>query len=268
MTLPNSPNEQKPLARISVACPVLNGRETEYVMECMRTSWISSVGRFVTEFERGFADFCGVRHAVATNNGTTALHLALVAIGIKPDDEVIVPSLTYIASANAVKYCGATPVFVDNDPVTFNIDPAAVEAAITERTKAIIPVHLYGHMADMDVLIEIATKHDLLIVEDAAEAVGARYKGRRAGSLGTCATFSFFGNKILTTGEGGMVTTNDGELAERLKLLRGQGMDPQRRYWFPEIGYNYRMTNLAAAIGLGQLENIEHHLSADRRAHV
>jgi perosamine synthetase len=251
-------------ARISVASPVLDGRETEYVMECMQTNWISSVGRFVAAFEKGFAEFCGVRHAVATNNGTTALHLALVAVGIQPGDEVIVPSLTYIASANAVRYCGATPVFVDNDPHTFNIDPSAIEAAITSRTRAIIPVHLYGQMADMDPLLEIANRHNLLIVEDAAEAVGARYKGQRAGAMGTCATFSFFGNKILTTGEGGMVTTNDDALAARLRLLRGQGMDPQRRYWFPEIGYNYRMTNIAAAIGLGQLENIERHLQSRR----
>jgi perosamine synthetase len=258
------PKKEDAPPRISVAAPVLDGRETEYVMECMQTSWISSVGRFVTAFEQGFANFCHVKHAVATNNGTTALHLALVALGIKPGDEVIVPSLTYIASANAVSYCAAKPVFVDNDPQTFNIDPVAVEAAVTDRTRAIMPVHLYGQTVDMDPLLELAQRRNLLIVEDAAEAVGARYKGRRAGALGNCATFSFFGNKILTTGEGGMVTTNDDALAARLRLLRGQGMDLQRRYWFPEIGYNYRMTNIAAAIGLGQLENIERHLQKRR----
>ena len=253
------------VARIPVAAPVLNGRETEYVMECMTTSWISSVGRFVTAFEQAFADFCGVRHAVATNNGTTALHLALLAAGIKPGDEVIVPTLTYIATANAVSYCGARPVFVDNDPHTFNMDPEAVERAISPRTKAVMPVHLYGQPADMDPLLGIADRHGLIVVEDAAEAVGAHYKGQRTGSFGLCATFSFFGNKILTTGEGGMVTTNDDALAARLRLLRGQGMDPDRRYWFPEIGYNYRMTNIAAAIGLGQLENIEHHLQVRKK---
>lgn len=253
-----------PLARIPVAAPVLNGRETEYVMECMTTSWISSAGRFVDAFEQGFAAFCGVRHAIATNNGTTALHLALVAAGIKPGDEVIVPTLTYIATANAVTYCGAKPVFVDNHLHTFNMDPNAVERAITDRTRAIMPVHLYGQSADVDPLIEIAKRHNLIVIEDAAEAVGAHYKGRSTGTLGYCATFSFFGNKILTTGEGGMVTTNDDSLAARLRLLRGQGMDPSRRYFFPEIGYNYRMTNIAAAIGLGQLENIEHHLQARR----
>lgn len=255
---------QAPLARIPVAAPVLNGRETEYVLECMTTSWISSAGRFVTAFEEGFANFCNVRHAIATNNGTTALHLALVAVGIKPGDEVIIPTLTYIATANAVTYCGAKPVFVDNHLHTFNIDPNAVERAITERTRAIMPVHLYGQSADVDPLTAIARRHNLIVIEDAAEAIGAHYKGRSAGTLGLCATFSFFGNKILTTGEGGMVTTNDDDLAARLRLLRGQGMDPNRRYWFPEVGYNYRMTNVAAAIGLGQLENIEHHLEARR----
>lgn len=248
------------LPRIPVAAPVLDGRETEYVLECLQTSWISSVGRFVTAFEEGFAQFCGTRHAIATNNGTTALHVALLALGIKPGDEVIVPTLTYIATANAVTYCGATPVFVDNDIRSFNIDPESVAKAITPRTKAIMPVHLYGHPADMDPLTELGRDRGLIILEDAAEAVGARYKGRRTGSFGACATFSFFGNKILTTGEGGMVTTDDDRLAARLRLLRGQGMDPQRRYWFPEVGYNYRMTNIAAAIGLAQLENIDAHL--------
>jgi perosamine synthetase len=254
-----------PLPRIPVATPVLDGRETEYVMECLQSGWISSIGRFIGDFERAFADYCGVRHAVACNNGTTALHLALVGLGVGPGDEVIVPTLTYIASANTVTYCGATPVFVDSDPVTFNIDPAKLEAAITPRTKAIMPVHLYGHPADMDPILEIARRHGLFVLEDAAEAVGATYKGRRTGSLADCAAFSFFGNKIITTGEGGMVTTDDDALAERLRLYRGQGMDPQRRYWFPVIGFNYRMTNVAAAIGLAQLERIEHHLAARRR---
>ena len=248
-------------ARIPVAAPVLDGREKEYVLECLSTSWISSNGRFIVEFEKAFADFCGVEHAVATNNGTTALHLALVALGLKPGDEVIVPTLTYIASANAVRYCGGIPVFVDNHVPTFNIDPDAIEAKITGRTKGILPVHLYGHPVDLDPILQIAENNGLFVLEDAAEAVGARYKGRRLGGHGTCATFSFFGNKIITTGEGGMVTTNDGELAARLRLFRGQGMDPQQRYWFPVIGYNYRMTNIAAAIGLAQLERVDLHLA-------
>lgn len=249
------------MPRIPVAAPVLDGREAEYVMECMQTSWISSNGRFIGAFEAAFAKFIGVKHAIATNNGTTALHLALVGLGLQPGDEVIVPTLTYIASANAVRYCGATPVFVDSTPHTFNIDPADVAAKITPRTKGIMPVHLYGQSADMDPLLALAKQHGLFVLEDAAEAIGARYKGRFAGSMGDCATFSFFGNKIVTTGEGGMVTTNDDALAERLRIFRGQGMDPQRRYWFPVIGYNYRMTNIAAAIGLGQMERVAHHLS-------
>ena len=248
-------------ARIPVAAPVLEGREKEYVLECLSTTWISSNGRFIVEFEKAFADFCGVEHAVATNNGTTALHLALVSLGLKPGDEVIVPTLTYIASANAVRYCGAIPVFVDNHVPTFNMDPDAIQAKITGRTKGILPVDLYGHPVDLDPILQIAEKNDLFVLEDAAEAVGARYKGRRLGGHGTCATFSFFGNKIITTGEGGMVTTNDGELAARLRLFRGQGMDPQQRYWFPVIGYNYRMTNIAAAIGLAQLERVDLHLA-------
>jgi perosamine synthetase len=177
---------------------VLDGREREYVLECLDTTWISSAGRFIPAFEAAFADYCGVKHAIATNNGTTALHLALVALGIGPGDEVIVPSLTYIASANAVTYCGARPVFVDNDVRTMNIDPAAIEAAITPRTRAIMPVHLYGHPADIEPIRQIAQRHGLKIVEDAAEALGATYRGRRVGGLSDCATFSFFGNKIVT----------------------------------------------------------------------
>ncbi len=251
--------------RIPVAAPVLDGRETEYVMECLTTGWISSLGRFIGDFEAAFAAYCGVRHAVACNNGTTALHLALVALGVQPGDEVIVPTLTYIASANTVSYCGATPVFVDSDPVTFNMDPAQLEAKITPRTKGIMPVHLYGQSADMDPIRSLAARHGLFVLEDAAEAIGATYRGRRAGALGDCAAFSFFGNKIITTGEGGMVTTNDDALAARLRLYRNQGMDPARRYWFPVIGFNYRMTNIAAAIGLAQLERIDAHLAARRR---
>jgi perosamine synthetase len=255
MTSSNSPSR----TRIPVAAPDLGGRETEYVLECLKTTWISSAGRFISEFEKAFAEFCGVKHAVATNNGTTALHLALVALDLKPGDEVIVPSLTYIASANAVRYCNGRPVFVDNDLETFNMDASEIAAKITPRTRGIMPVHLYGHPADLDPILEIAERHGLFVIEDAAEAVGAKYHGNRIGGAGNCATFSFFGNKIITTGEGGMVTTNDDQLAARLRLFRGQGVDPQRRYWFPVVGYNYRMTNIAAAIGLAQIERIDFH---------
>jgi perosamine synthetase len=253
------------LPRLPVAQPSLDGNEKAYVNECLDTTWISSAGRFIGEFEAAFAAYCGTKHAVAANNGTTALHLALIGLGLQPGDEVIVPSLTYIASANAVKYCGAEPVFVDNEAQSFNIDPAAVEALITPRTRGIMVVHLYGHCADMDPINEIAERHGLWVIEDAAEAVGATYKGKKAGALARCATFSFFGNKIITTGEGGMITTDDDELAAKMRLYRGQGMDLNRRYWFPVIGYNYRMTNIAAAIGLAQLERIDHHLEARRR---
>ena len=198
------------------------------------------------------------------DSGTTALHLALVAIGIGPGDEVIVPALTYIASANAVVYCGATPVFADVEADTLNLDPADIEHRITERTKAIIPVHLYGHPADMTAIMAIAERHGLTVIEDAAEAHGARVNGRPVGSLAHMGTFSFFGNKIVTTGEGGAVTTDDDELNARLRLLRGQGMDSNKRYWFSEIGFNYRMTNVAAAIGVAQLERIEQMLGRRR----
>lgn len=253
---------QKP---IPVAAPVLDGRELEYVTECLTSTWISSSGRFITEFEARFAEFCGVKHAVAVNNGTTALHLALVALDLQPGDEVLIPAFTYIATANAVTYCGATPVLVEAEPRTMNLDVADLEAKVTPRTKGIIPVHLYGHPADMDGVREVAARRHLWVVEDAAEALGARYKDVRTGALSDCATFSFFGNKIITTGEGGMVTTDDDALAARLKLYRSQGMDPERRYWHPVVGYNYRMTNVAAAIGLAQLERVDHHLAERRR---
>ena len=244
---------------IPVAAPVFAGREKEYVADCMESGWISSAGKYVDQFEEQFAQFCGVRHAVACCNGTVALHLALVALGVAAGDEVIVPTLTFVATANAVTYCGARPVFVDSEPGTWNIDPALVEAKITPRTKGIIAVHLYGHPADADALRDIAGRHNLFLVEDAAEAHGATYKGRSAGSLGDAAAFSFYGNKIIATGEGGMVTTDDDALAGRVRLLRGQGVDPERRYWFPVVGYNYRMMNLPAAIGLAQLERADWH---------
>jgi perosamine synthetase len=250
---------------IPVARPDLSGREAEYVAEAVASSWISSTGPFVTRFEREFADFCGTRHAVAVANGTVAIHVALVALGVEPGDEVIVPSLTYIATANAVRYTGATPVFVDVDPGTWCLDPAAVQAAVTPRTKGIIAVDLYGHPADMDALSAVAKRHGLWLVEDAAEAHGARYRGRPAGSLGTIGTFSFYGNKIMTSGEGGAVTVDDDQLDELVRLYRGQGVDPNRRYWFSVIGYNYRLTNVACALLCAQLERADELLAGRRR---
>ncbi|QIE24848.1 DegT/DnrJ/EryC1/StrS aminotransferase family protein [Caballeronia sp. SBC2] len=249
------------MKRISVAQPTLNGNEKKYVMDCLETNWISSVGKYIGAFEEAFAAFCGVKHAIATNNGTTALHLALVAMDLRPGDEVIVPTVTYIATANAVRYCGATPVLVDVHAETMNIDPAEIERKITEKTRGIIPVHLYGHPAEMETINAIAKRHGLWVLEDAAEAHGAEVSGKKVGTFGTCATFSFFGNKIVTTGEGGMVTTNDDALAAKLRLFRGQGMDLARRYWFPVVGYNYRMTNIQAAIGLAQMETVEKSIS-------
>jgi perosamine synthetase len=242
---------------IPVAAPNLGGNEKAYVLDCLESTWISSTGKYLDRFEAEFAEFCGAKHAVACSNGTTALHLALVALGIGPGDEVIVPTLTFVATANAVAYCGGVPVFVDVDAETWTIDPGAVEAKVTPRTKGIIAVHLFGHPADMDALRAIAGRHGLFVLEDAAQAHGSECRGRRAGSLGDIATFSFFGNKIITTGEGGMVTTSDEALAERMRLLRTHGMDPDRRYWHPVIGYNYRMTNVTAAIGLAQLERVQ-----------
>ncbi len=243
--------------RIPVAQPWFGGNEKKYVNECLDSGWISSLGEFITRFEQSFANYVGVKHAISTNNGTTALHVALLALGVKQGDEVIIPTVTYIATANAVSYCGAIPVLVDVDPLTMNILPGEIESKLSEKTVGIIAVHLYGHPAPMTELSEVAERNGLWILEDAAEAHGARVAERSVGSIGKIATFSFFGNKIMTTGEGGMVTTNDDYLAERVRLLKGQGMDPKRRYWFPEVGYNYRMTNIQAAIGLAQLETID-----------
>jgi perosamine synthetase len=250
---------------IPVAEPALVGREKELVEDCIDSTWISSTGPYIGRFESGFADVCGVEHAISCANGTVALHLALLALGIGPGDEVVCPTLTYVAAANSIVYCGATPVLVDAEATTWNLDPAAVEASITPRTKAILVVHLYGHPADMDAIRRIADIHRLHVVEDAAEALGARHRGRPVGSLSDVATFSFYGNKVITTGEGGMVVTDDSTLAERMRVLRGQGQDPLQRYRFPVVGYNYRLTNVACAIGCAQLEKVEWHVGRRRQ---
>ena len=247
---------------IPVAKPYFNGNEKIYVNDCMNSGWISSAGKYIELFEKGFAEFCGVKHAVACCNGTVALHLALVALGVEPGDEVIVPTLTFVATPNAVTYCGAKPIFVDSERETWSIDPQLIEAKITSRTKGIIAVHLYGHPAKMNELKKIARRHNLFLLEDAAEAHGAKCDGRIIGSIGDAAAFSFYANKIITTGEGGMFVTDDDELAARARLLRGQGMDSNRRYWHPVIGYNYRMMNPAAAIGFAQLEIVGQQIEA------
>ena len=246
-----------PRIRIPVYQPDLSGREREYVLECLDSTWISSKGRFIQEFEAGFARFTGAPHTVSVCNGTVALHLALLALGIGPGDEVIVPSLTYIASVNAIRYVGATPVFCESLPDTWQMDPADVERRITPRTRAIMAVHIYGGACEMTRLVALCEQHGLKLVEDCAEAIGTRLDGRHVGTFGDVATFSFFGNKTITTGEGGMVVCNDPALDALLRRLRGQGLAANREYWHDIVGYNYRMTNICAAIGLAQLERAD-----------
>jgi perosamine synthetase len=252
------------MSMIPVASADVSPIEEAYATEAIRSSWISSTGPFIDRFEREFADLCGTRHALACSNGTTALHLAMLGLGLRAGDEVIVPSMTYIATANAVRYCGGEPVFVDVDRETWCISPSEIEKAITPRTRGIVAVHLMGHPADMDAINEIAAIHGLWVVEDAAESHFATYRNRPVGGLATMATFSFFGNKIITCGEGGAVTLNDSQLYVRLKMLRGQGMDPRRRYYFPITGYNFRLTNVACGILCGQLERREEILEKRR----
>lgn len=249
---------------IPIYRPDLGGNVKQYVNECLDSSWISSHGRFVGAFEEAFARRVGTQHAISVCNGTVALHLALVALGIGPGDEVLVPTLTYIASVNTITYTGATPVFVDSLRSTWQMDPEDVRRRITPRTRAIMVVHLYGQACDMGALGAIAREHRLLIVEDCAEAFGTWYGDRHAGSLGDIATFSFFGNKTITTGEGGMVVTNDKTLGERARHFKGQGLAAHRQYWHDVVGYNYRMTNIAAAIGLAQIERADEFISRKR----
>lgn len=239
--------------------------EKRNVVDALDSGWISGSGPYVERFEQSFAEYLGVENALTCANGTAALHLALLALNIGPGDDVIVPALTYIATANAVRYCGATPVFADCNPKTWNAGIDEIAPLVTERTRAIIVVHLYGNPVAIDPIRELCRARGIALVEDAAEAHGAEYRGSKVGSFGDIATFSFYGNKLITTGEGGMVATNDPELAARVRLLRGQGMDPQRRYWFPVIGYNYRLTNIQCAIGMAQLERLAEFIDVRRR---
>ncbi|MBC7235761.1 MAG: DegT/DnrJ/EryC1/StrS family aminotransferase [Chloroflexi bacterium] len=250
---------------IPVAEPDLSGNELKYVSECVETEWVSSLGKYVGAFEEAMAARCGRRYAVSVCNGTAALHLALVVLGIGPGDEVIVPSLTFVATANAVRYTGATPVFVDAEPRYWQLDPERLETLITPRTKAVIPVDLYGHPVDMDAVEKVARRYGLAIIEDAAEAHGARYKGRPCGGLGDMSCFSFYGNKVITTGEGGMILTDDPQWYERARFLRDHAMSATERYYHPEIGFNYRLTNIQAALGLAQVERIDEFIAGKRR---
>jgi len=250
---------------IPVCEPTLGGNELKYVQQAIETNWISSAGRFIRDFEARFAEVCGVKYGIACANGTVAMHLTMATLGLEPGDEVIIPTFTMIATANAVTYCGAKPVLVDMEPAYWQMDINQVEAKITPRTKAIVPVHIYGHPTDMDPLMALAEKHGLLVIEDAAEAHGAEYKGRRTGGLGHAAGFSFYGNKIITTGEGGMVTTNDRDLAQLAWNLRDHAFSHERHFWHKFVGFNYRMTNLQAAIGLAQVEQLDGFVAARRR---
>ena len=242
---------------IPVNEPLVGESENKYVMECLRTGWISSEGHFIHDFEERWAAYCGMSYGVAVSNGTVALEIATACLDLQPGDEVIMPTFTIISCAQAVTMCGLKPVLVDSDPRTWCMDVSQVEEKITERTRALMPVHIYGHPVDMDPLQELARKHNLIIIEDAAEAHGAEYKGRKTGGLGDLGCFSFYANKIITTGEGGMVLTRDAGQAERLRALRNLCFRKERRFYHTELGHNYRLTNLQAAIGLAQLERID-----------
>ena len=249
--------------RLPVAIPDLNnGNELKYLTDAFLSSWISSQGAYINRFEEDFSSYCGMDYGVATSNGTVAIHLALKALGVGEGDEVILPDLTFAATINAVLHSGATPVIVDICEDDWCIDPDEIKKAISPRTKAVIPVHIYGQPCQMDEIQQICADHNLFMIEDAAEAHGAEFKGQKVGSFGDISTFSFFANKIITTGEGGMCLTNSQELNDKMKVLRDHGMNKQKRYWHDEVGYNYRMTNMQAAIGCAQLERIEEILIA------
>lgn len=258
--------------RIPVSEPLLTGHEFDYVADCLRTGWISSAGGYIDAFEEGWAAYCGRRYGVAVSNGTVALQLAVRLLELKAGDEVIMPTFTIISCAQAILYAGAVPVLVDSDPVTWGMDPAQIVSRIGPRTRAIMVVHIYGHPVDMDPILKIAEQHNLIVLEDAAEAHGAEYLSahngtrawRRCGSFGTVSIFSFYANKIISTGEGGMLLTDDEELAERARRLRNLAFQPKQRFLHEDLGFNFRMTNMQAAVGVAQLESIAHGLDHKR----
>ncbi len=245
---------------IPVNQPVISKESKKYVNEALDSGWISSSGKFVDKFEVEFSKYIGVKYGVAVANGTAALHVALLAAGIGDGDEVIVPAFTMAATWMAVLYVGAVPIFVDCEPVTYNINPKLIEEKITKKTKAIIPVHIYGHSADMNPILEISQKYKLIVIEDAAEAHGGLYKSKKCGSLSDISCFSFYGNKIVTTGEGGMILTSNKRYADNARRYKDLCHSVKKRFIHDDIGYNYRMTNLQAALGLGELENIDKYL--------
>lgn len=246
--------------------PVISKEARRNVQACLESGWVSSAGPYVRQFEEAFATYVGRKYGIAVSNGTAALHVALCAAGVAPGDEVIVPAFTMIATIFSVLYTGATPVFIDCELETFNMDTSQIEARITPRTKAILPVHLFGHPCEMDVIEKIAQKHGLLVIEDAAEAHGALFRGRKCGSFGDLSCFSFYANKIITTGEGGMILTDDETLAKKARKYRDLCHSDSKRFIHEDVGFNYRLTNLQAAIGLGELHNIEHYLA--KKKHI
>lgn len=250
---------------IPVNEPLFDGNEKKYLNQCIDQAWISSEGPFVKKFEEGFSAYLGLRYGVAVCNGTAALEVALAAIGITQDDEVIMPTFTIISCALSIMRLGAKPVLVDSEPETWNMDTGKIECKITKKTKAIMVVHTYGHPVDMDPVMELAKKYRLMIIEDAAEVHGAEYKGRKAGSMGGVGCFSFYANKIITAGEGGMVVTNDEIIAEKARAYRNLCFKPGKRFYHTEFGYNFRMTNLQAAVAFAQLERIDKHIRIKRR---
>jgi len=250
--------------KVPVNEPVIADGAKKYVLDALETGWISSAGKYISLFEETFAAFIDVKHAITVTSGTSALHLALTSLNIGKGDEVILPDFTMIACLDAVLYTGATPVFVDVDPETYCIDTDQIASKITDRTKAIMPVHIYGHSADMDPILVLAEKHNLYVIEDAAEVHGGTYKGKKCGGIGTVGCFSFYGNKIITTGEGGMLVTNNKELYEKAQILRDHGMSLSKKYWHDLVGFNYRMTNMQAAIGCAQMEKVDGILKTKR----
>lgn len=249
---------------IPVSEPLIGDNVLPLVRECVETGWISSEGRFIPEFERKWAEFCGVEYGVAVSNGTTALQVAVAALKLEPGSEIIMPAYTIISCAIAIIEAGCVPVLVDCEPDTWCMNLDEVEAKITARTRAVMPVHMFGHPVDMRRLMQLAAKHRLFVVEDAAESHGAEVEGRRVGGIGNMGCFSFYANKIITTGEGGMVVTNDREFADRLRSLRNLGFRKDRRFLHTEIGHNYRLTNLQAAVGVAQVERVADHVEQKR----
>lgn len=251
--------------KIPVCEPKIGEKELEYVTDCVKSTWISSKGKYIEKFEEEFSKYCNAKYGITTSSGTTALHLALATLEIRRGDEVVIPTFAMIAVANAVTYTGAKPVLIDSELYTWNMDVDKIEERITKKTKAILVMHTYGHPVDIEPVIRLAKDYELYVVEDAAEAHGAEYRGKKVGSLGDIGCFSFYANKIITTGEGGMLVTNNEELAERARILRDQAFEKGKRFWHRYVGYNYRMTNLQAAIGVAQMEKIEEFVNARRR---